>query len=185
MYLYSKKDKRTPVVRLVLHRFKSPFWPSIDKIIDFIYWKSDVEFNFLQFGIFFLFFWKKKRPIRMGPKKVPNTVRFFQSVVFFHQLIASNYELYTLCARIHWIFSMSFWQKYFSRFHFYIIQVSANQQQDRSHTHTDLTLTFTHRVNICCVRCIQCCLYGRSYLSILNNLHNMTMLCVAHRVRWY
>jgi hypothetical protein len=112
----------------------------------------------------------------------------FQSVVFFHQLIASNYELYTLCARIHWIFSMSFWQKYFSRFHFYIIQVSANQQQDRnihSHTHTDQTLTFTHGVNICCVRYIQCCVYGRSYLSILNNLHDMIMLSAVHTMRWY
>ena len=39
----------------------------------------------------------------------------FQSVVFFHQLIASNYELYTLCARIHKTFSMPFWQTYFSR----------------------------------------------------------------------
>ena len=73
----AKKKKRRRVVRLVLHRLKSPFWPSIHKIIDFIYWKSDVEFNFLQFGIFFLLFWQKKRPIRRGRKKVPNTVRFF------------------------------------------------------------------------------------------------------------
>jgi hypothetical protein len=83
---------------------------------------------------------------------------------------------------------MSFWQKYFSRFHFYIFQVSANQQQDsniHSHMHTDQTLTFTHRVNICCVRYIQCCVYGRSYLSILNNLHNMIMLCAVHTMRWY
>jgi hypothetical protein len=53
MYLYSKKKNRRRVVRLVLHRIKSPYLSSIHKIIDFIYLKSDAEFNFLQFGIFF------------------------------------------------------------------------------------------------------------------------------------
>ena len=96
MYLYSKKVKRTPVVRLVLHRIKSPFWPSIHKIIDFIYWKSDVEFNFLQFGIFFLFFWQKKRPIRRGTKKVPNTVRFF-IVNFDINYITLKFDFLNIC----------------------------------------------------------------------------------------
>ena len=112
LYLYSKNINRRRVVRLVLHRIKSPFWPSIHKIIDFIYWKSDVEFNFLQFGIFFLFFWQKKRPIRRGRKKVPNTVRFFQFFSKFIENLGLSLGLDPIFLGIWvwvWVWTQFFW----------------------------------------------------------------------------